>query len=211
MKDDFSQLAGFVDSLLRGRRPSRFAATPEEAEAMRMAALLRASVAGADLPDPRFLARLHARLQPAAPPLSRRRLLGLAGAAAVGLVAGGAGDRLLAPSDHATEVVPDHGRWLAVAKTAEVVPGALVAFDTGGLRGFLSNRAGALRAVSGVCSHLGCTLSASEHSDRLDCPCHRTSFALDGGVLSHQLPAAPRRLPSIRVRINGDVIEVLAP
>lgn len=211
MKDETSRLSGYVDSLLRGRRPARFAATPEEAEAMRMAALLRASRAGTALPDARFLDKLHAELQTPGPPVSRRRLLGLAGAAAVGLVAGGAGQALLASVKPAGEIVPDGGRWIPVVQSADLQSGGLVAFDTGTLRGFLSNRGGVIRAVSGVCSHLGCTLAADPSGVRLDCPCHRTSFRADGTVLSYELPLAPPTLPSIRVRLNGEAVEVLTP
>src|ERR1700687_2548308 len=56
------RVAKFVDDLLRGRRPRRFKATPEEAGAMSVAAGLVAARAGADLPDKAALDRIHRRL-----------------------------------------------------------------------------------------------------------------------------------------------------
>ena len=46
---------------------------------------------------------------------------------------------------------------------------------------------------------------------QLRCPCHATAFAVNGALVSHQLPVAPRPLPRLEVRQNGDAIEVLTP
>src|SRR5260370_39389307 len=56
------RVARFVDDLLRGRRPRRFTASPDEAEAMAAAAGLVAARTGADLPDKAALDRIHQRL-----------------------------------------------------------------------------------------------------------------------------------------------------
>jgi len=56
------RVARFVDDLLRGRRPRRFTASQDEAEAMAAAAGLVAARAGADLPDKAALDRIHRRL-----------------------------------------------------------------------------------------------------------------------------------------------------
>jgi hypothetical protein len=56
------RVAQFVEDLLKGRRPRRFEATPEEAEAMSAAAGLAAAHVGADLPDKAALDRIHRRL-----------------------------------------------------------------------------------------------------------------------------------------------------
>ena len=53
------RVAQFVEDLLKGRRPRRFEATQEEAEAMSAAAGLTASHVGADLPDKAALDRIH--------------------------------------------------------------------------------------------------------------------------------------------------------
>jgi Rieske Fe-S protein len=51
----------------------------------------------------------------------------------------------------------------------------------------------------------------NDTAGRLDCPCHRTAFDPGGQVLFHQLAAAPRALPQLQVRRNGEAIEVLLP
>ena len=62
MKESADRVARFVDDLLHGRRPKRFEATREEAEAMTAAAGLAAARVGADLPDKASLDRIHQRL-----------------------------------------------------------------------------------------------------------------------------------------------------
>ena len=67
---------------------------------------------------------------------------------------------------------------------------------------------GKLSAISGVCTHQGCLLRHNEAAGRLDCPCHRASFSLQGDVLRQQFrqPIAP--LPHIQVRENNGQIEI---
>ena len=48
-------------------------------------------------------------------------------------------------------------------------------------------------------------------SSRLRCPCHSTSFSLEGTTVTHQLPIAPPPLPKFQVREINGVIEVFAP
>jgi len=43
--------------------------------------------------------------------------------------------------------------------------------------------AGALHAVSAVCTHLGCLVSFNPAERSWDCPCHGSRFATDGSVL----------------------------
>ncbi len=51
MKESADRVARFVDELLHGRRPHRFEATQDEAEAMTAGATLSAARVGADVPD----------------------------------------------------------------------------------------------------------------------------------------------------------------
>jgi len=61
-------------------------------------------------------------------------------------------------------------------------------------------RRGDFIAVSAICTHQGCRLSLDPSARRLDCPCHATTFAVSGEVVSHHLPTAPAPLPRIATR-----------
>jgi cytochrome b6-f complex iron-sulfur subunit len=210
------RLGRFVEDLLRNRRPRRFRATPEELEAMRVAAELRSARLGADLPDPAFVDRLGRRLreelsgESRARSLTRRRLLmgaGTAAAAVAGGAAGVAADRLMPPAG-SRELVPAGAAWQPVMAAAAVEPGRAVRFSTGAVEGFVVNRGGAYQAFSAVCTHLGCLLQESA-GGRLACPCHRSAFGLDGSVLEHELPRAPAALPWLHTRVRDGQVEVL--
>jgi cytochrome b6-f complex iron-sulfur subunit len=213
------RLARFVEDVLRNRRPRRFRASAEELEAMRAAAEMRSARPGADLPDPAFVDRLGRRLRrdldgEAAParPVSRRRLLLGAGGVAAAAVAGAAGgvvaDRLAGQGAASPELVPTGATWRPVMAASAVADGQAVRFSTGAVEGFVVNRGGRYQAVSAVCTHLGCILQQGG-AGRLTCPCHRTTFALDGTVVLHQLPSPPPRLPLLRTRVREGQVEVL--
>jgi Rieske Fe-S protein len=130
-------------------------------------------------------------------------------------VAGVVADRTLLRSDTSDEgatgpLQPNDGAWVRIAGAGEV-GGRTVRFTTGSLAGFVSDHDGDLVAVSGACTHQGCLLRLNDDAGRLDCPCHRTAFDPDGRVLFHQLAAAPRPLPRLQVRRNGNDVEVLLP
>jgi cytochrome b6-f complex iron-sulfur subunit len=55
---------------------------------------------------------------------------------------------------------------------------------------FVRRDAAGLRAMSAVCTHLGCTVEESEGGFR--CPCHGSEFGEDG---SNRAGPAPRPLP----------------
>ena len=84
-------------------------------------------------------------------------------------------------------------------------------FDLGLVSGFVRRVDGQPQAVSGVCTHQGCRLWFDASDDRLRCPCHSTSFAPTGQVLTHQLPMAPKPLPALMVREADGFIDVFAP
>jgi len=70
---------------------------------------------------------------------------------------------------------------------------------------------GIVSARSGVCTHQACRLVLNLPERRLDCPCHRTFFALDGEVVRYQLSTKPARLPEILVREQNGQIQVFVP
>ncbi|MCU1466649.1 MAG: hypothetical protein JWM72_2577 [Actinomycetia bacterium] len=217
------RLADFVESLRRNRRPKPFTPEADDVDAMRAAIELNSAPPGAALPRAEFVNDLHrrladqldetdARIDLDAARLSRRRVLGGIGAAAAAAVVGGVVDRELlnsgsSPSVPTTqELVPDEGAWQPVVAAANLGDGQVARFSTASTIGFVVNDNGNLSAVSGVCTHQGCLLRHNEAARRLDCPCHRASFSLQGDVLHQQFRQPLPPLPHIQVReVNGKI------
>jgi nitrite reductase/ring-hydroxylating ferredoxin subunit len=221
------RVSEFIDSLRRNRRPKPFTAEPDDAEAMRAGIELNNTDPGAAEPNPEFVNDLHRRLAAhldddtadlEAARLSRRRVIGgigvAAAAAAAAAVTGGVVDReLLNPNSSpstptAQQLVPDNGHWQAVLDAAKLSNGQVARFTTDSTVGFVVNDNGALSAVSGVCTHQGCLLRHNAAEGRLDCPCHRASFSLEGKVLHQQFSKPLLPLPHIQVRENNGQIEI---
>ena len=220
----------FVEGLLRGRPAARAQPDDFEAEQMRAAIVLRAARLGSDSPREEFVTDLHHRLagamgeqaqteKPGRSPTGTRRQVvigtGLAAAsAAAGVVVG----RNLLPSQAPPAappvqgvLEPNAGAWRRVGASSDVPDGSALAFDLGSVRGFVHRADAKLEAVSGVCTHQGCKLWLDAPERRLRCPCHSTSFSLEGETVTHQLPIAPAPLPKLQVREMNSVIEVFAP
>jgi nitrite reductase/ring-hydroxylating ferredoxin subunit len=223
----------FVDGMLRNQRTERGRPNDIEADEMKTAIELRAARTGSDSPREEFITDLHRRLSehmgdapasgggsPWGPSGTRRQVVigtGLAAAsAAAGIVVG---RNLLAPSGGPAEqaaptqgvLEPNAGTWHAVGASADLPEGGALAFDLGPVNGFVHRGDAQLEAVSGVCTHQGCKLWLDAPEARLRCPCHSTSFSLEGDTLTHQLPTAPPPLPKLDVRENDGRIEVFAP
>jgi len=65
---------------------------------------------------------------------------------------------------------------------------------------FLSrNEDGELKCFSCVCPHLGCTINYEDKAKLYVCPCHASSFKLDG-ERENQIP--PRSMDPLEVRVN---------
>jgi nitrite reductase/ring-hydroxylating ferredoxin subunit len=156
--------------------------------------------------------------------LTRRRLVATTGLAAGAAAVAGAGvDHLLTgrdgagsgtgadESDAARTLEPNVGQWRTVAASADLPEGRATGFDLGVVTGFVSREGGSLEAVSAICTHLGCRLALNAPQRRLDCPCHNTSFALDGELVRHQLPTPPAPLPKFQVRESDGSVQVFAP
>jgi cytochrome b6-f complex iron-sulfur subunit len=221
-------LRRYIDDLLRGRRPKAFAPDDFEAAQIRTAIELRAARPDSDAPRREFLNDLHARLaeQMTGPPpemapasklsTTRRQVIVGTSAAAAAAVTAVSVDRLVIGGHVAApaasgQLTPNDGRWMRVAASAEVAEGVMHPFDLGSVNGFVRRVNGQPEAISGVCTHQGCRLWFDASDDRLRCPCHTTSFAPSGQVLTHQLPIAPKPLPTLMVREVDGVIEVFAP
>jgi cytochrome b6-f complex iron-sulfur subunit len=225
------RVAGFVEALVHNRRPAPFRASADDREAMRAAIELRSARPEEMAPSPEFVDGLHDELrrqlagdQPAVVPrpvemprISRRRWLldGAIAASAAGVAV--AVDRTVFAPSPATQpsaerqLTPDEGTWHTVGESADVLAGAVTRFSTPGVLGFVAAENGELAAVSGVCSHQGCLLEFNEAARRLDCPCHRSAFALTGEVLFSQLAIRPPPLPRVALRDEGGKLQVFVP
>jgi nitrite reductase/ring-hydroxylating ferredoxin subunit len=220
----------FVEGLLRGERTESARPDDFEAEQMKTAIELRAARLGSDAPREDFVSDLHRKLaaeldeQPPAvshprwAPRRREVVIGgsvAAASAAAGLVIGrnllaGTTTEQASPPVQ-TELDPNAGTWQAVGSSHDLPEGGALAFDLGVVNGFVHRNDAKLEAVSGVCTHQGCKLWLDAPESRLRCPCHSTSFSLEGVTVTHQLPVAPPPLPKFQVREMNGVIEVFAP
>jgi cytochrome b6-f complex iron-sulfur subunit len=219
----------FVEGLLRGRPTQRARPDDFETQEMKTAIELRAARLGSDSPREEFVTDLHRRLadamdqewspnKPASRASGTRRQVVIGtGIAAASAAAGFVVSRTLTsenepPAPSAQGVLePNAGSWRAVGASGDVADGGAIAFDLGTVRGFVHRVDSRLEAVSGVCTHQGCKLWLDSRESKLRCPCHTTSFSLEGKALTHQLPTPPPPLPKFQVREINGVIEVFAP
>ncbi|MFC1431732.1 Rieske (2Fe-2S) protein [Streptacidiphilus sp. N1-3] len=229
----------YVDSLLRRRRPRPFAPTEEDLAVARTAIALAAAGPEAQHPREAFVEDLRRRLAAraaeearsaeeigaAAPPsrprsvttrwtMGRRRFLA-ATAVTASAAAGAAGYALTqqAPAVPAeAELTPTRGAWQAVAAVGDLPEGAVLPFDLGTVTGFVRRVSGRVQAVSGSCTHQGCRLQLTAPQDRLACPCHGATFALNGEPLTHPHSShALAALPRLPVRVQEDSVQIYAP
>ncbi|MBO1269446.1 FAD-dependent oxidoreductase [Arthrobacter cavernae] len=123
--------------------------------------------------------------------------------------------RPAAAAKAAPSLIPDPGRGPAEAarkpgRTAGptgLAAGEGAVFDVDGEKtAIYADAAGQLRAVSAVCTHLGCTVEFNPAEATWDCPCHGSRFTTDGKVI--QGPATrdlqPRPVP-------GRITSITAP
>jgi cytochrome b6-f complex iron-sulfur subunit len=215
----------FVEDLLSGKRPRGFRPDDEEAAQMRAAIELRAGRAGSGAASEEFVADLRRRLateldedDDGVVPIrsGRRRVLQFGSVAAAGLAVGAVATRAASTPAEVSDVaegplVPNDGTWTRVAASTDLPDGGVRGFDVDGVTGFVRRDGGQVAAVSGICTHQGCALRLDAPARVLRCPCHRTSFTVNGTLVSHQLPTPPRALPALSVREAEGGIEVLAP
>lgn len=224
----------------------------DEAEMARLAAEIAGSSRGAETdPDPAFVEQLRLRMRAAddgmaavlVPPpvrttaiepggqarwrVSRRELLRGGLGAAAGLAAGAIGMSLASRSEQPAlagngELVTGEGFWQEVARVADLPEGSAIRFSTAAFDGFVVNDGGDVRALSSVCTHMGCTLHFRPEWQDLRCPCHGASFDLAGRLANgrrtwRQHPyrgdaaAYPVELADLvrpRVKVDGDRILV---
>lgn len=204
-------------------------------------------------PDPAFIEQLRMRMRQAdagmaairrPPPvreqpqpdgtgrwrLSRRQLLQAGLGAAAGMAVGVIGasvqseaQRRAGMGEDDQPLVAGEGFWVQVARLDEVPPGSALRFSTAAFDGFVVNDGGTVRALSSVCTHMGCTLHFRPDWQDLRCPCHDASFDLAGrlangrrawrgnGPYRGDASAYPIELPDLvrpRVKVEDAVVWV---
>ena len=69
----------------------------------------------------------------------------------------------------------------------------------------LSTKDGALRVLSPICPHLGCSIPWSEGKQQFVCPCHNAVFGLDGKRMSGP---APRSMDDLESKVEEGTLKV---
>lgn len=127
---------------------------------------------------------------------ARRKLLRLAGKGSVFLaflIQIAAAARAFVPN-----VLYEPSRRFKAKKPEDYPQGATFNADR---RVFVFREEDRFRAVSAVCTHLGCTVQWKTEKREFACPCHGSWFREDGTVVSGP---APRPLPSYEVSLSPD-------
>lgn len=202
-----------LEKLLADRSPRTEIAglDEEEVRMMRMAQLLRGSRSQDPRPD--FMQDLHERITRRPLRVTRRTaFLSSFGALAAGILAGVGLDHFKGPSSPSGQPLVDanRGKWVPVARVADLQSGAVRPFTAGAVQGFLLNKGGEVRAISRICTHMGCSLKFEQQDQAFVCPCHGAEFGLNGtqryGPKRYRQTLPP--LPGIDVRVRGESIEV---
>lgn len=68
---------------------------------------------------------------------------------------------------------------------------------------FLGKRKGALSCLSAICPHAGCAIDFDEKQQKFVCPCHRSTFSLDG---TREEGPSPRGMDKMDVTVDGDAV-----
>jgi Rieske Fe-S protein len=214
--EQVSRLDAYLERLSAERPGEGRGLGGDELVASILAAQLRLVRDDVESPSKEFLERLDrdvaaaiaaADRAPRRAHVSRRSFLrgaaAVAGGVGIGVAVGDAifGSQTSAAPDEL--VAADRARWYDVAAVDEVPAGAAKAFVAGGVLGYLVNDRGELRAVSAICTHMGCRLTpgssaGTSSAPELTCLCHGSRFAASGRVLSGH---AREPLPQIEVRV----------
>ena len=97
-----------------------------------------------------------------------------------------------------------------MAASTDLPEGGVRGFDVDGVIGFVRRDRGRCSPFR-VPAPIRAAAAAGRARPAARCPCHPTSFAVNGTLVSHQLPTPPRALPTLSVREADGGIEVLAP
>ncbi len=147
--------------------------------------------------------------------MARRDLLQVlcasAGAVCGGVAACGGGGEVVRPGQLVTLPGPQQGELLIrVAQFPQLtkVGGGFIGTADGMIDplAIVREQENSFRAVRALCTHMTCILRFNELDATLDCPCHGSSFELDGTVV-----AGPARQPLhvLPTRFDGTMLSVI--
>jgi cytochrome b6-f complex iron-sulfur subunit len=134
-------------------------------------------------------------------PFSRRQFCQAAGLAACGIATGGAGVVLgdfLRP-----RVLFEPPTAFSAGLPDAIAPGTVLEDATH--RVFVIRGQDGFRALSAVCTHLGCITRYQPDRNIIACPCHGSRFSLEGDVLGGPAPR-PLRWLQMTLSDRGEMI-----
>jgi cytochrome b6-f complex iron-sulfur subunit len=97
------------------------------------------------------------------------------------------------------------GGRVAVAATADLPPGKGQVFSVNNKPVIVVNTPDGFKALSAVCTHLGCIVSWNEQKQVIACPCHEAFYNTNGAVISGP---PPEPLAQLRVQVEEDQIYI---
>ena len=102
------------------------------------------------------------------------------------------------------------GTFHKVAEVSELAPGTGKEVDVSGQQIALFNIDGTYYAIGNACTHRGGSLSEGKvEGTRVTCPLHGAEFEVTTG--KNLTPPAPGEVPSYKVRIEGNQVQVEIP
>lgn len=125
-----------------------------------------------------------------APGVSRRRFCQATGVAACTVAAGGAA--VLSADFLRPRVLFEPPTRFSAGLPEAFDVGQLVTNET--YHAYVIRRPDGFRALSSVCTHLGCVTRYRPGEETIACPCHGSRFSLDGEVLAGPAPRSLRWL-----------------
>ena len=124
-------------------------------------------------------------------------------------VLGGASVSMLgcAPAPRAVATVGDQGIELSLAENPSLAePGGQVSVTAGDRRVLIARVDEATyAAVDQHCTHRGCSVAWKGEGSEFKCPCHGSTFAMDGKVTKGP---AKEDLARFEVQVEGDALRV---
>jgi cytochrome b6-f complex iron-sulfur subunit len=135
------------------------------------------------------------------PILTRRRFCQATGLAACAMAAGGAA--VVSADFLRPRVLFEPATTFSIGLPESIAVGSVL--DNIEHRAFVIRLADGFRALSSVCTHLGCITRYQPDRNLIACPCHGSRFALDGEVLAGP---APRPLHWLQMSLSpkGEIV-----